>query len=232
MSRGRLIVFEGAEGAGKTTQLRRLSALLAARHVPHTTFQEPGGTVLGNEIRRTLLDPAQLIVPRAEALLFMASRAQLVEREIAPRLAKEELVLLDRFALSTYAYQVAGRGLPEDDVRRANALATGGLVPDLTLVLIVPADARHDRATRRGASDRIERAGRDFHERVELAFARFLTPSWQAEHPECGPIIGVDGSGSEAEVIDRIVAALAARWPETFPASSGSYVSGSSLPRS
>lgn len=232
MARGRLIVFEGAEGAGKSTQLRRLSTQLVARHVPHATFQEPGGTALGREIRRMLLDPAQVIVPRAEALLFMASRAQLVEHEIAPRLEKGELVLLDRFALSTYAYQVAGRGLPEGEVREANALATGGLVPDLTLVLTVPADDRRERARRRGASDRMERAGHDFHERVERAFARFLSPAWQAEHPECGPIIGVDGAGSEDEVFERIVGALAARWPETFSAASGSYVADSSLTRS
>jgi dTMP kinase len=232
VSHGRLIVLEGSEGAGKTTQLRRLSARLAALRVPHATFQEPGGTPIGNEIGRLLLDPARSIDPSAEALLFMASRAQLVACEIAPRLAAGEVVLLDRFALSTYAYQVAGRGLPEDEIRAANALATGGLVPDLTVLLAVPADDRRTRAARRGGADRIERAGDAFHDAVEQAFARFLTPEWQAAHPECGPIVAVDGAGTEDEVFDRLVHVLSDRWPETFPPANVSYSSGSSLPRS
>ena len=232
MARGRLVVFEGSEGAGKTTQLRRLSARLAALHVSHACLQEPGGTALGNEIRRVLLDPAQVIAPRAEALLFMASRAQLVEREIVPRLEAGELVLLDRFALSTHAYQVAGRGLPEREVRVANALATAGLVPDLTLVLTVPAEDRRGRAARRGPSDRMERAGDAFHDRVERAFASFLAPAWQAAHPECGPIAEIDGAGTEDEVFERVTEALGARWPETFTALRESYPSGSPIPRS
>ncbi|MDB4883595.1 MAG: tmk, partial [Gemmatimonadetes bacterium] len=110
-SGARLIVFEGGEGSGKSTQLRHLAAALAAHRVPHLTLREPGGTPLGTEVRRILLDPASDITPRAEALLFMASRAQLVEREIRPALARGETVLLDRFFLSTYAYQIAGHGL-------------------------------------------------------------------------------------------------------------------------
>src|SRR5487761_2353808 len=109
MARGPLIVFEGAEGAGKTTQLRRLASWLESGGRVVHALREPGGTPLGDEIRRLLLDPASDITPRAEALLFMASRAQLVQSLVRPALAAGHVVLLDRFFLSTYAYQGGGR---------------------------------------------------------------------------------------------------------------------------
>ena len=130
--RGRLIVFEGVEGAGKSTQLERLGGHLARAGVSHREFREPGGTALGDSIRQLLLDPLSTVSARAEALLFMASRAELVSRELRPALESGTIVLLDRFFLSTYAYQIAGRGLAESDVRSANMMATDGLVPDLT----------------------------------------------------------------------------------------------------
>src|SRR5881227_3491928 len=136
--RGMLIVFEGPEGAGKSTQLRLVAEWLGQRGHDVVAVREPGGTVVGDEIRRILLDPTSDIVPRAEALLFMASRAQLVEREIRPALASGAIVLVDRFFLSTYAYQGVGRGLSEDDLRAANSMATSGLVPDRTLLLTLP----------------------------------------------------------------------------------------------
>ena len=216
MGAGRLVVVEGPEGAGKSTQLLRLEAFLRERRIPFHGFREPGGTALGTEIRRLLLEPGRDIAPRAEALLFMASRAQLVEREIRPALAGGRLVLLDRFFLSTYAYQIAGRGLPEGEVRAANAFATSGLVPDLTLVLDLEAGEGLARAGTRGAHDRIERSGSDFHDRVARAFATYLTEAWQAAHPECGPIVRIDARGDEAAVFERIRRALAARWPESF----------------
>src|ERR1051325_8531880 len=130
-----LIVLEGPEGAGKTTQLRRRGEWSSAKKKDVITAREPGGTPLGDEIRKLLLDPASDITPRAESLLFMASRAQLVEKEIGPALTRGAIVLLDRFFLSTYAYQVAGRGLPHEDIVAANRLATDGLRPDATLLL-------------------------------------------------------------------------------------------------
>jgi dTMP kinase len=216
MPRGLLVVFEGAEGAGKSTQLRLLAEWLGLRGHDVVAVREPGGTIVGDEIRRVLLDPESDIVPRAEALLFMASRAQLVEREIRPALDAGTVVLVDRFFLSTYAYQGEGRGLPEADLRAANAIATDGLVPDLTLLLTIPVSEGLTRAMHRGEHDRMERAELAFHERVARAFERFATPAWQSGHPECGPIVLVDGGGSEAAIFDRVLGTLGARWPGTF----------------
>lgn len=216
MSRGLLIVFEGPEGAGKSTQLKLLAETLGANGASVIAVREPGGTIVGDEIRRVLLDPESDIVPRSEALLFMASRAQLVEREIRPALDEGAIVLVDRFFLSTYAYQGDGRGLPEDELRQANAMATNGLVPDLTLLLTIPVEAGLRRAEERGQHDRMERAELEFHERVARAFGRFATESWQRGHPECGPIVLIDASGSPEAVGNRIRAALSARWPGTF----------------
>ena len=222
-ARGLFIVFEGAEGVGKTTQIRRLAARLTQLGVAHLGVREPGQTAVGNQIRQLLLDPATDLVPRAEALLFMASRAQLVERDVRPALQAGEVVLADRFFLSTYAYQGAGRGLPLEALRAANSVATAGLVPDLTILLDFPVGEGLARAGARGAHDRMERSGEVVHERVAAAFALFATPAWQADHPEVGPIVVVDARGSESEVADRILGQLAGRWPETFAPRIGSH---------
>lgn len=223
MTGGALIVLEGAEGVGKSTQLRRLATRMQLAGIPHCTLREPGGTPAGDQIRRLLLDPAMQIAPRAEALLFMASRAQLVEDVIRPAIARGQFVLLDRFFLSTYAYQIAGRGLDATGVREANAFATGGLIPDVTLLLDLPDGEGFARITARGEHDRIERSGDDFHARVSAAFREFTASGWQARHPECGPVTLIDARGNEEEVGGRIWAQLAARWPETFHPDSGSY---------
>ena len=212
----RLIVLEGAEGAGKSTQVGRLAARLRLRGVPALEVREPGGTPLGDEIRRLLLQPCGDVDERAEALLFMASRAQLVARVIRPALEAGTTVIADRFFLSTYAYQVAGRGLPDDDVRRANALATGGLVPDLTLLLAFPPEEGLARAGRRGAHDRMESSGLEFHRRVAEAFALYATEAWQRAHPECGRILEIDARGDADAVDSRIADAVNRMWPETF----------------
>lgn len=212
-----LLVLEGPEGAGKSTQLRLLSEWLAARGRDVLAVREPGGTVLGDEIRRILLDPASDIVSSAEALLFMASRGQLVERVLRPAMASDTIVLLDRFFLSTYAYQGAGRGMSEEDIATANRIATGGLRPDLTLLLDISAQEGLARVVRRGAHDRMERAAGAFHDRVAAAFRRFATPEWQSRHPECGAIAVIDARGTEVEVFERLHAILRERWPTFFP---------------
>ena len=217
-SGGRLIVFEGGEGSGKSTQLRLLSDALAKSGIAHRCLREPGGTPLGAEVRRLLLEREWAMDARAEALLFMASRAQMVAGELRPALASGEHVLLDRFFLSTYAYQIGGRGLPEQDVRTANGLATGGLVPDLTLLLTYPVAKGLARAAERSSShDRMEREGEAFHERVAQAFDAFARPDWQRAHPECGPIVSIEGAGSERDVARRVREAVETRWPGTFP---------------
>ena len=214
MARGRLLVFEGLEGVGKTTQIARLVSVLDRAGVPALAVREPGETPVGIEIRRLLLDPQREITGRAEALLFMASRAELVERTIRPALAAGTLVIADRFFLSTYAYQVAGRELPADAVQAANALATDGLVPDLTLLLEFPVAAGLARAATRSGHDRMEGAGEAFLQRVSQAFAEFASVSWQRTHPEGGPIERVNAEGTEAEVDARVRGALTARWSE------------------
>ena len=216
MARGKLIVFEGAEGAGKTTQIRLIAERLAVAGVPVLAVREPGGTPVGDAIREILLDSEHHINQAAEALLFMASRAELIAREVGPALAKGDIVLLDRFFLSTYAYQIVGRGLAEDEVRAANRLATGGLVPDLTLLLDVPPAEGLGRADARGKRDRMERSGDEFHHRVGNAFRRFVEPEWQRSHPECGPIELLDGTGDEEAVQKRVVSALVSAFPQPF----------------
>jgi dTMP kinase len=213
-----LIVLEGSEAVGKSTQLRRLEAWLRESARELISLREPGGTALGDELRRMVLDPASSLSPRAEALMFMASRAELVEQVIRPALDRKAVVLADRFFLSTYAYQIFGRGLESNDVRAANHLATGGLVPDLTLLLRLPlAESLARMERRRTGQDRMERASRDFHERVASAFELFSTPEWQRAHPECGQVVGIDAGGSEAEVFARLKDAVSKKWPGSFP---------------
>lgn len=219
---GGLIVLEGIEGVGKSTQLQHLRRHLESRGVVATILREPGGTPAGDVIRRLVLDPGNQVDQRTEALLFMASRAQLVSDVIRPALARGEFVLLDRFFLSTYAYQIAGRGLPEEAVRNANALATDGLVPDLTLVLdLQPGDALA-RAASRSAHDRIEQSGTAFYDRVRRAFLDFASPEWQQRHPETGMIVPIDAGGDEATVAERIIKAVASKWPQTAGTLAGS----------
>jgi dTMP kinase len=219
MARGRLVVLEGPDGAGKSTQLRLAADWLRANGATVVTVREPGGTPVGDDIRRILLDSPADLEPAAEALLFMASRAQLVAREIRPALDAGAVVLVDRFFLATYAYQGAGRQLPTGDLSAANHLATAGLVPDLTILLTISREEGLARAMRRGGHDRIERAEAAFHDRVLQAYERFMTADWQRAHPECGPIVLVDAIGSEADVFARVKGVWLARWPESFPAS-------------
>ena len=220
--RGVLLVLEGAEGVGKSTQQRLLAERLARGGVAPVLVREPGGTPLGDAVRELVLNTRWSVEPRAEALLFMASRAQLVRDVVQPALSAGQVVVADRFFLSTYAYQIVGRGLPEAEIVNANRLATGGLVPDLTLLLDLPAEVGLKRAATRGAQDRIEDTGAEFHRRVGDAFARFVTPEWQLVHPECGPIVRVDASGTPDAVASRISEVVSARLPQLFSGLAGS----------
>lgn len=215
-----LIVLEGPEAVGKSTQMRRLIEWLGHDGHDVVSVREPGGTPVGDELRRMVLDPGSSVAPRTEALMFMASRAELVDQVIRPAVSAKKVVLVDRFFLSTYAYQIFGRGLDENDIRAANHLATGGLVPDLTLLLRLPLAESLGRMERRhSGQDRMERSSRDFHERVAAAFERFADPAWQQSHKECGKIVAVDASGTEDQVFSRLSQAVRAEWNGSSPLS-------------
>lgn len=214
MSRGALVVLEGAEGVGKTTQARLLVEALQSASIACTAVREPGGTALGESVRALLLDGALAPSAAAEALLFLASRAQVMADVILPALNRGDIVVVDRFFLSTYAYQIAGRRLDEGAVRAANQLAVGSVTPDVTLVLALP-DARDGmaRVAGRGAQDRMERADESFHARVAAAFDAYATDAWQHEHAECGAIERVSAEGTPDDVFARVAAVVSRHIP-------------------
>ena len=157
-----LITIEGLDGAGKTTLARALGERLGAE-----VLREPGGVELSERIRALVQDPALDVDPRAEALLYAAARAQLVEERVRPLLERDATVILDRFVDSSLAYQGGGRGL---DVAGINAFATGGLTPDVTLLLRI--DPAMGRARKSGELDRLEREPEPFFEAVAAAYDR------------------------------------------------------------
>ncbi len=216
MTTGLLLVLEGGEGVGKTTQWQRLADQLSAAGHAVVALREPGGTAVGDVLRNLLLDPSATLSSQTEALLFAASRAELVSRVVQPALQDGAIVLVDRFLLSTYVYQGAGRGLPIDALRSVNQFATSGLRPDLTLLLTMSLNDALGRMLRRGSSDRMEREAHDFHERVHRSFVDAADMAWQTRHPEVGPLVTVDANGSVNEVTRRCAARLAERWPERF----------------
>jgi dTMP kinase len=174
---GVFIVVEGPEGAGKSTLARWLGARLAADGLPVVTVREPGGTPVAEAARKVALKLPHDMSPVAELFLFLAARADLVHRVVRPALDAGQVVVADRFDLSTMAYQVAGGGLPAADVAQAIRLATGGLVPDVTLVLDVPvAVGRARQRAARKVQDRLERQDDAFHRRVLEAYRRAEGP--------------------------------------------------------
>jgi dTMP kinase len=169
-SGGVFIAFEGGEGSGKSTQIARLAEALREAGRDVTVTHEPGGTAVGMQIRQLLLHEAEPLTPRAEALLFAADRALHVDTVIRPALAAGGVVLTDRFVDSSLAYQGGGRELTVEDVRRVSRWATGGLRPDLTVLLDVPASVGLARAHGRNATDKLEGEPLSFHERVRESF--------------------------------------------------------------
>jgi dTMP kinase len=171
VTHGALITIEGLDGAGKTTLAEGLRRELAARGVQVRLLREPGGVEVSERIRTLVKDPALDVLPRTEALLYAAARAQLVEQLLQPLLRDGAVVLLDRFVDSSLAYQGAGRSLGVEDVRAINRFATGGLSPDRTLLLrISPADGRARRHERASELDRLEREDEQFFAAIASAY--------------------------------------------------------------
>ena len=204
---GRFITFEGGEGCGKSTQVRRLAEHLKATGREVVVTREPGGTRLAELIRSLLKDEREdPPCDRSELLLFLAARAQLVRNVIRPALEAGKWVVCDRFSDSTFAYQGYGRGLPLDVLRLVNGFACEDLAPDVTLLLDVRPDVAEARMRRREAAtntaaDRIEQTGGGFHERLRAGFMELA-----AADPERIKVL--DANGTPDEVWEKVLVAI------------------------
>jgi dTMP kinase len=176
------ITFEGPEGSGKTTQVTRLAARLRSSGRGVTVTREPGGTAAGERIRAVLLDPAvDSLQPETEALLFCAARMELVHRVVRPSLAAGHVVLCDRFADATLAYQGFGRGAPLEWLQALNETVTASVQPDLTLLFDLPVERGLDRRRSEGDWNRMDNASIEFHRRVRdgyLTLAKLQPERW------------------------------------------------------
>ncbi len=221
---GRLIVFEGVEGCGKTTQLQRCHAWLAregshkwlqrlsaniplSRHAALIFTREPGGTQLGLRLRQLLCEDNMTIQDSAELLLYAADRAQHVEEVLKPQLTSGAIILCDRYTDSTIAYQGYGRGLSLSLIHQLNSIATGGLESNLTLWLDIDFEVGLARTKNRGKLDRIEQADLEFHRRVQQGYTELAKA-----HPQ--RIVRVDASLSEENVQQQIQEILSQRFTE------------------
>jgi dTMP kinase len=207
--RGLFLAFEGVEGSGKTTQVGRLVAWLRSRGTHVVVAREPGSTPIGERVRAAVLDAALEVPPRSELFLMLAARAAFVEQVVLPALAAGSVVIADRFELSTLAYQGVGRGLPLDEIVACNRVATGGVVPDATVLLQVDPGLGAERQRLAGkAADRMEREEAAFHARVGEAYRTLAG--------RVAGIVLVDAAGPEDLVEVRVREALASRFPRTF----------------
>lgn len=210
---GAFVTFEGADGTGKSTHIGFLAERLRERGREVLRLREPGGTAVGEALRALVLDPANAgLSDRAELLVYEAARAQLVDEVIAPALERGAVVLCDRFADSTVAYQAFGRGLPRAFVDAANGFATGQLVPDRTVLMVCGSpEAGLSRAAQAGEADRLEQAGEGFHRRVAEGFAALAAS-------EEGRVRVVDSSGSRVATAHAVAGAVADLFPELVEA--------------
>jgi len=212
MARGGFLVLEGVEGAGKTTQGRLLAEWLESCGVSFTLAREPGGTEVGEAIRNVVQERVELEVPHeTELLLYLAARSAFVKEIALPVLERGELLIADRFSMSTYAYQGYGRGLDLDEVRRLDRFATGGLVPDLYVVLDLPVEQGRARQRAEGKEeDRLEGSGEDFLRAVRRGYHELVETDARAH--------SVDALGTPSEVHDRVRRILRREMPEAFAA--------------
>jgi dTMP kinase len=207
---GRFIVLEGADGVGKTTQVALLSACMEESGLPHVVAREPGGTPVGEAIRSIVLGRADLDMPaESELLLLLAARAAFVRDVVLPALGAGQTVVADRFSLSTLAYQGYGRGLDERLIRDGLRIATGGLEPDLVLVLDLPPEEVEDRRSRDlSLPDRIEQEGEAFRRAVRDGYLELSKSEPSVEV--------VAAYGTPQEVHERVLAILVDRFPDPF----------------
>lgn len=190
---GLFIVVEGPEGSGKSTLIRGLAARMSAAGQEPVVVREPGGTPLAESVRQALLDADHQVAPVAELFLFLAARADLTAQVLRPALAGGRVVLADRFTLSTEVYQVVGRGLDRELVAAGNAAATGGLRPDLTLVLDLPPGVGRGRQEAAGkALDRLDRESSEFHDRICRAYVAVTGPG----------MVHLDGTRAAEQLLD------------------------------
>ncbi|HUH81342.1 MAG TPA: dTMP kinase [Solirubrobacteraceae bacterium] len=200
---GALITIEGLDGAGKSTLAESLARELAAGGTEVELLREPGGVEASERIRELVQDPRLEILPRAEALLYAAARAQLVEELLRPLLERGAVVVLDRFVDSSLAYQGGARRLGIERVAEINAFATGGLQPDLTLLLSVePRVGRSRQLGRSDSPDRLEREDESFFERVAAAYAQIAAAA-------TGRVRVIDASRPPEEVLAQALDAVA-----------------------
>ncbi len=209
-NRGRFVVLEGVEGAGKSTQARMLGDWLESCGVPFTLTREPGGTEVGEAIRNLVQDRPELSVPpETELLLYLAARTAFVREVARPVLERGELLIADRFSLSTFAYQGYGRGLDLDEVRRMDRFASGGLAPDVYLVLDLPVEQGRARQKAAGKKeDRLESSGRTFLKAVGRGYRELAGTD--------ASVRLVDAIGTPDEVHARVREVLRRELPETF----------------
>ena len=204
--KGKFITFEGIDGSGKSTQLAMLAAELRRQGAQVVTTREPGGTPLGLALRAAFLETTGPVAPMAELLSFAADRAQHVEYLIKPEVAAGKIVISDRYADATFAYQGAGRGFTEDQVNLVIELATGGLKPDLTLFFDIPPDEAMARMTARADEhrNRMDDETEEFYARVREAYLGI------AER-ESDRFVVIDGCGAIDQIHGRVMAAVSPR---------------------
>lgn len=213
---GRLIVLDGGEGCGKSTQARKLEHFLHQEQgLPVTLLRDPGATAIGEQIRNLLLDPANdAMAMRCEMLCYMAARSQMVAEKIRPAVERGDVVLCDRFVSSTLAYQLGGDGLTRDEIMEVAQVAVAGTWPDLTIILDMPVELSQQRlrpkyvraATEAGepaepSKDRIEQRPRAYHERVRHNFLEQAMVSPQK-------FAVVDASATPERVFEALLEAL------------------------
>ncbi len=197
---GLFITFEGGDGSGKTTQINLLASWLESEGHTVVITREPGGTDLGTELRNIILHREGFIAPRAEALLYAADRSHHIHTLVRPALKRGEIVVQDRYLDSSVAYQGAGRVLDPTEVREISLWATERLMPDLTVLLDVPASVAKERqAAGERQYDRLEAEAEDFHTRVRESYLALAT-----EEPE--RFLVIDGESSIEEIHQAIVA--------------------------